>query len=316
MLKKGIVFNIQRFTLHDGPGIRTELFLKGCPLRCDWCGNPESLKSYIQPGVFLNKCISEDKCGACKDVCPDKTMLNFEEGKLSSIDKTKCNGCLECVKECPADAIKQWGKEMSVEECMEEILKDKGFYERSNGGVTVSGGDPILQSDFVAQLFKCCKDEKIHTCFESTFYGEWKEIEKVLPHTDLFISDLKHMNTTLHKKYTGVDNFKILNNLKKLANEKKDIILRIPVIPNVNDDMENIKATADYIINELKNEIRVLQLLSFMRLGEEKYVSLGMPYKMKNVEIDREVFQNKINEIAKYFNNRGINCLVGTKEKS
>ncbi|MGL6168475.1 MAG: (2S)-3-sulfopropanediol dehydratase activating enzyme [Fusobacteriaceae bacterium] len=315
MSNEGIVFNIQRFTLHDGPGIRTEFFLKGCPLRCDWCGNPESLKNYIQPGVFTNKCISEEKCGGCKEVCPDKNMLNFKDGKLLSIDNTKCTNCLKCVKECPADAIKQWGKLMSVDECMKEALKDKGFYDRSNGGITVSGGDPILQSNFVTELFKRCKDEEIHTCFESTFYGEWKDVEKILPYTDLIISDLKHMNSMIHKKYTGVDNYKILKNLKKLTEQRKELILRIPIIPNINDDMENIKATADYIITELNNRVRTLQLLSFMHLGEEKYHSLGIPYKMKNVKIDREVFQKNIAKIAIYFNSRGINCLVGTKEK-
>lgn len=316
MLKKGVIFNIQRFTLHDGPGIRTELFLKGCPLRCDWCGNPESLKTYIQPGVFSNKCISEEKCGACKDICPDKSMMYFKDGKLSAIDRTKCSGCLACIKECPADAIKQWGKIMTVEECMKEIMRDKSFYDRSNGGVTISGGDPILQSDFVVELFKQCKNEDINTCFESTFYGEWKEIEKILPYTDLIISDLKHMDSIIHKKYTGVDNYKILKNIKKLTDEKKEIILRVPIIPNVNDSMENIKATADYIINELDNRIKVLQLLSFMRLGEEKYESLGTPYKMKNIEINRETFQSNVTKIAKYFTERGINCLIGTKEKS
>ncbi|MGL5124358.1 MAG: (2S)-3-sulfopropanediol dehydratase activating enzyme [Fusobacteriaceae bacterium] len=314
MLNHGIVFNIQHFTMHDGPGIRTELFLKGCPLRCDWCGNPESLKICREPGIFSSKCISENKCGSCKDVCPDKTMLEFKDGKLVRIDREKCTNCMACAKECPADAIREWGKPMSVDECMREILKDKSYYERSGGGVTVSGGDPILQSDFVAELFKTCKDEGIHTCFESSFYGEWKNLQKVLPYTDLFISDIKHMNTDIHKHYTGVDNFKILQNLKHLSETGKDLILRIPVIPDVNDSMENIKATADFILNELGNNVKTLQLLSFMRLGEEKYESLGISYKMKDVVVEREAFQNRVTEIANYFRNRGVHCVVGTKE--
>ena len=311
----GIVFNIQRFTMHDGPGIRTELFLKGCPLRCDWCGNPESLKSNIEAGVFSSKCISHEKCGSCEEVCEDKNMLTFTEGKLTSINSNKQEEWLASYNACPSDAIKQWGKSMSVEECMKEIRKDKGYYMRSGGGVTVSGGDPIIQTDFVAQLFKACKDEGIDTCFESSFYGEWTDVEKVLPYTDLVISDIKHMDTEIHKKHTGVDNHKILNNLKKLTEKEVELILRIPVIPNVNDDMENIVATADFILNELGNRVRTLQLLSFMRLGEEKYQSLGMPYKMKDVEVDRESFQKHVSGIAEYFNSRGIHCLVGTKEK-
>jgi pyruvate formate lyase activating enzyme len=312
---KGIVFNTQRFTLHDGPGIRTELFLKGCPLKCEWCGNPESFKTFIQPGVYESKCISYEKCGMCEDVCPDKSMLNFKDGKLTSIDPNKCNNCLACYNACPSDAIKQWGKSISVEDCMKVIRKDKGYYERSGGGVTVSGGEPLLQSDFVAKLFKACKEEGIDTCCESSFYADWKEIQKILPYTDLVISDIKHMDTNLHKKYTGVHNHKILENLKKLTSEKRELILRIPVIPNVNDDMDNIKATADFILNELGGRVRTLQLLSFMRLGEEKYSSLGMPYKMEDVEVGRESFQKHVNEIADYFNSRGIHCLVGTKEK-
>ena len=315
MSQKGIVFNIQHFTIHDGPGIRTELFMKGCPLKCEWCGNPESWKGYIQPGVYKSKCVSDDKCGLCKEVCPDKSILNFTSGKLSSIDSNKCNNCLKCYDTCPSDAIKQWGKYMSVDECMKEILKDKGYYQRSGGGVTISGGEPLIQSDFVLKIFKACKEEGIHTCCESSFYTDWKEIEKILPYTDLIISDIKHMDTNIHKKHTGVNNSKILENLKKLVTKNKEIILRIPVIPNVNDDEANIKATAEFIINELKGRVRTLQLLSFMRLGEEKYCSLGIPYKMKDAEIDRETFQKHVGKISEYFNSRGIHCMVGTKEK-
>jgi pyruvate formate lyase activating enzyme len=313
--QQGTIFNIQRFTIHDGPGIRTEIFLKGCPLRCEWCSNPESWKTYIEPGVYESKCISKEKCGLCEDVCPEKGVLNFTDGKLTSIDRSKCTNCLECYNVCPSDAIKQWGKLMTVEECMKEIRKDKGYYERSGGGVTVSGGEPLLQSDFVAELFKACKDEGIQTCCESTFHADWKKIEKILPYTDIIISDIKHMDTNIHKRYTGVNNDKILENLKRLTREKREIILRIPIIPNVNDDMDNIEATADFLLNDLGGNVRTLQLLSFMRLGEEKYSSLDIPYKMKDINIDRESFQEHVNEIADYFNSRGIHCLVGTKEK-
>lgn len=315
MSQQGIVFNIQRFTIHDGPGLRTELFLKGCPLRCDWCSNPESWMPQIQVGVYKTKCISYKKCAMCEDVCPDKTMLKFYRGKLVEIDRDKCTNCLACADECPSDAIKQWGKSMTVEECMVEIRKDVGYYERSGGGVTVSGGEPLLQSDFVAELFQACKAEGIQTCLESTFHADWKEIEKVLPYTDIVISDIKHMDSEIHKKYTGVRNDRILENLKRLAAEKREFILRIPVIPDVNDDMDNIEATANFILNELGGNIRTLQLLSFMRLGEEKYTSLGMPYKMKDPKMNRRSFQKKVNGLAEYFNSRGIHCLVGTKEK-
>lgn len=313
--QQGNIFNVQRFTIHDGPGMRTELFLKGCPLECEWCSNPEGLKTYMQPGIYKSKCISRKNCGACEEVCPETEVIKFVRGKISSIDREKCTNCLACYEECPSDAIKQWGKMMSVEECMKIIRKDRGYYERSGGGVTVSGGEPLLQSDFVAELFKTCKEEGISTCFESTLYVKWEEIEKVLPYTDLVISDLKHMDTDIHKAHTRVHNELILENMKRLVNEGYELILRIPVIPGVNDDMKNIEATADFILQELDGRVRTLQLLSFMRLGEEKYKSLDMPYKMAGVKVNRKSFQKHVEQLAEYFNGRGIHCLVGTKEK-
>lgn len=315
MSRKGNVFNIQRYTLHDGPGLRTELFLKGCPLRCSWCGNPESWSVRTELGAYTSKCISREKCGLCESVCPSSEVLHFENDKLNAIDSKKIKNFEEYAEACPSDAIKQWGEMMSVEECMEVIRKDKGYYDRSGGGVTVSGGEALMQSDFVADLFKACKEEGIQTCFETTFHGRWKEVEKLIPYTDLWISDIKHMDSEIHREHTGVHNSKILENLKKIVEDNRELILRIPVIPDVNDDMANIEATADFILNEMSGRVRTLQLLSFMRLGVEKYEALGIPYGMEGVHVDRESFQKHVRKIAEYFNSRGIHCLVGTKEK-
>ena len=317
MTQTGVVFNIQRFTIHDGPGVRTELFFKGCPLRCRWCGNPESFKQQVQLGVYRKKCIGKKKCGACLDVCPQaqEGALQFYRGRLTSFDNSKCINCHACADACPSEAIKVWGKHMTVEECMQVIRKDKGYYERSGGGVTVSGGESLLHVDFILELFKACKAEGIDTCFESTFHGKWEDLEKVMPYTDLFISDLKHMNSEIHKEYTRVSNELILNNLEKFSKTDKELILRIPVIPHVNDDMGNMEATADFILNNMGGKLRTLQLLSFMRLGEEKYESLNMEYKMDKIRINRVAFQKKVSKIAEYFNERGVHCLVGTKEK-
>lgn len=315
MTDTGTVFNIQRFTIHDGPGMRTELFLKGCPMRCRWCSNPESHKGYVEPGVYKSKCISVRKCGLCQKACPQEGALVFYRGKLTSIDREKCTNCMECAEACPADAIKRWGSEMTVDECMEAIRRDVDFYRRSGGGVTVSGGEPLLQSGFVAELFKRCRREDIHTCCESTFHVGWEQVEKVLPYTDLFISDMKHMDDDVHREYTGVGNGLLLENLVKLADRGCEMILRIPVIPGVNDDTANMEATADFIIERMGNSVRTLQLLSFMRLGEEKYASLGMPYEMKELKFNRRSLQKRVGEMADYFNSKGIHCLVGTKER-
>ena len=311
----GIVFNVQHFTIHDGPGIRTELFLKGCPLRCRWCSNPEGLVPYIQPGVYKKKCISEKKCGICKKVCPVENALQFYRGKLVSIDRDICTNCMACGDACPSEAVKQWGREMTVEEAMKEIRRDKGYYERSGGGVTLCGGEPLLQPDFIVDLFKACREEEINTCCESALHIKWENIEKILPWTDIMIADIKHMDSEIHKANTGVGNELIHENLKKLAEAGMPLILRIPVIPGFNDNMENMEKTADFILNEMGNQIRTLQLLSFMRLGEEKYESLGMPYQMKEVRLVRKQFQKKIAGFADYFKSRGIHCLVGTREK-
>lgn len=336
----GTVFNIQHFTIHDGPGIRTELFLKGCPLRCRWCSNPESLTPRILPGVYKKKCLGKKACGLCVSACPEReagpkgpkvpaeaagpvgpapeesSPLHFYRNKLVSIDYDRCVSCMACADSCPSEAIKAWGRQVSAEEAMAEIRRDKGYYERSGGGVTISGGEPLLQTEFVAEVFRRCREEGIHTCCESCLSAGWEEIEQLLPLTDLWIADLKMMDPDKHREWTGAGNRQILANLKRLANNPNtELILRIPVIPEVNDTQENMEQTADFILNEMNGRIRTLQLLSFMRLGEEKYESLGMPYEMKSVRFRRDYFQRKIDRFAEYFNRRGIHTLVGTREK-
>ena len=316
MAESGIVFNIQRYTIHDGPGLRTELFLKGCPLHCRWCSNPEGLRRQPQVGVYRSKCIGRRACGACVQACPaGEAAFRFTVGKLAGIDRTLCTDCLACLEACPSDALKLWGQRMTVDQCMEIIRRDRGYYERSGGGVTVSGGDPLVQSDFVAALFAACRAEGIHTCCESTLCFAWPVVERLLPVTDLWISDLKMMDSARHRHYTGEGNALILRNLQTLAGLGQELILRIPIIPGVNDDRANIEASAAFIRGQLGGRVRCLQLLSFMRLGTEKYKSLGMSYQMSDVRMNRRAFQRKVGLIAAYFNSQGIHCLVGTHEK-
>lgn len=311
----GVVFNIQRYTIHDGPGIRTELFLKGCPLRCRWCGNPESHKAILQPGIYPQKCIGRDKCGLCLDACVKKGSLVFEGHKLSAIDREQCINCMKCVESCPADAVKGWGRQMSVPEAMETILKDVSYYKRSGGGVTLSGGEPLLQVPFVSGLLKECRRQGIHTCVETTLYADWESVEEILPDTDLFITDLKHMDSSVHKAYTGAPNDRILENMERLSGLGKPLIVRIPVIPGVNDTEENMEASADFILHKLHNRVEELQLLEFMRLGEEKYKSLDLAYPMEGLSFDRDAFTRKAKEFCSYFQGRGIACKVGTATK-
>ena len=313
-MSKGIVFNIQRYTINDGPGIRTEIFVKGCPLRCKWCSNPESQHLAKEPGVYTSKCISEEKCGLCIKACRQQALL-FGESAIVGIDRSKCIGCMQCVDACPAEAIRAWGEDISVTDVMAIVEKDRKYYEQSGGGVTVSGGEPLVQKEFTKELLKACRDAGIHTCLESTFHAEWEAIDEVIPYADLIISDIKHMDSEIHRKYTGVGCEKILENLKRIADAGYDMILRIPVIPGINDDMDNICRTADYIEENIGDRLVTLQLLSFMRMGEEKCISLGRAYAMKDLEFDREAFQKKVKDIAEYFNSRGIHCVVGTKEK-
>jgi len=314
----GTVFDIQHFTIHDGPGIRTELFLKGCTQRCLWCSNPEGRQPQILPGVFQKKCLGKKACGLCLEACPSGS-LRFYRNRLTGIDRESCVRCMACAEVCPAEAVRPWGREMTAEAAMEEIRKDRGYYERSGGGVTLSGGEPLLQPEFAAELLAGCQREGIHTCCESGLCVGWDAVERLLPVTDLWIADLKMMDPQAHRQWTGQSNETILDNLRRLAAAGADLILRVPVIPGVNDAQENMARSADFILEELHGNIRTLQLLSFMRLGQEKYASLGLPYEMadvlKQARFRRDHFQKKIEGFAAYFNSRGIHTLVGTREK-
>lgn len=312
-MEQGIIFNIQRYTINDGPGIRTEIFMKGCPLKCRWCSNPESQRAAIEPGVYSSKCISEDKCGLCITACRQQALL-FAGGSIAGIDRSRCIGCMKCATACPSEAVRAWGEKMSLDEVMAVIEKDRAFYEKSGGGVTVSGGEPLVQKEFTRSILKACREAGIHTCLESTFCTDRETAEAAAEYADLVISDIKHMDSEVHKKYTGAGNEEILANLKRLAACGHDMILRIPVIPGINDDAENIERTADYIEDNIGDRLRTLQLLSFMRMGEEKCRSLDRAYEMDSLQFDREEFQQRVKDIAEYFNSRGIRCVVGTAE--
>lgn len=311
----GIVFNIQNFTVHDGPGIRTEVFLKGCNFRCKWCSNPESFNVNQEVGLYEARCIGISKCGYCINSCT-KDALIVKNDKIVGINKDNCTQCLKCAEVCPSNALQFWGKKMNVQEVMDNILPDKNIYKKSGGGVTFSGGEALVQWEFVLEILKQCKKENIHTCVESALHCNPKIIDEILPYTDLFISDIKHMDNDKHIKYTGLDNKLTLKNIKKIIDSNKPIIVRIPVVPEHNDNKENIDKTIHFILNDLNNKISQVQLLRYRRLGEEKYKSLSLEYPMADLEYPNvDDFEEKLENYAQLMKSFGIPAVVGSTSK-
>ncbi len=315
----GLITNIQRYTIHDGPGIRTEIFFKGCPLRCQWCSNPEGLSPDPQIGVYPTKCIGNSKCSFCINACPEvaNSPIKTCDDHLLKVDETlKCVDCFKCADECPANAIMIWGKRYTLPELMKIILKDRNFYLKTGGGVTLSGGEVMLQWEFAALLLKECKANSINTCVESSLHCVKEHMEQVYEYTDLVITDIKHMDTDTHRKYTGVGNELILSNIKRTVELKKPVVIRIPVIPDHNNSEENIRATAQFIKNELGNNIIQLQLLPYRKMGTEKYASLCIPYPMGDfIPPERAVWEKNLLDLTEILKGYGIPAVAGSTSK-
>ena len=274
MALSALVSNIQGYSIHDGPGIRTVVFLKGCPLRCRWCANPENLHDKVQIGFLPSLC---KQCGRCGKVCPRGAIL---PGPDRRIHRDRCVRCAQCVEACCCGALVRYGEEMTVEAVYDQVRRDKIFYEASGGGVTVSGGEPLTHADVVAALFALCREEGIHTCVETCGCVPSSALERVLPLTDLFYFDLKLMDGEKHREYTGRDNGQILSNARLLAGRGVNLLFRQPLIPGVNDGEENVRATAAFL-RSLGLPEPALQLLPYHRLGAAKYAALEVPYSME-----------------------------------
>lgn len=268
--KRGIIFNIQRYAIHDGPGIRTTVFFKGCPLSCFWCQNPESQK--LKPEVFLDKsnCVC---CGVCVAVCPTGSSVLSEDS--STIDRVKCTGCGKCVEACPNGARSLVGKYVTVDEVMQEVLRDRKFYKNSGGGITLSGGEPTAQPEFALAILRRSKEEGLHTALDTCGYAPWSTLEKILEYTDLALYDIKHMDPVKHREATGVSNDLILENAKRIA-RYKPMRVRVPIVPGFNDSVKDITAIVDFVKSSLGSV--PIDLLTYNNLCESKYLRLDRTY--------------------------------------
>ena len=303
----GRVFNIQRYSIHDGAGIRTLVFLKGCPLKCLWCDNPESQKSMPELGFIESRCVGANTCGApCVSACSaDAIRLNGQN--KPAIDRSRCDACGMCAEACSNDALKVVGREMSVDEVLTEVEKDRAFYRRSGGGITIGGGEPLAQYRFTAELLEAAEEAYLHTAIETCGHSPWKHFEIVLRHVDLLQIDLKHMNPQKHKELTGKSNELILDNIKNVLSikEPQDVIIRIPVIPGCNGSVQNITESAKFVAELGFTQI---ELMPYHKLGVSKYPQYGMIYPLGEPE---PVSQNDLQDLKEIVENFGLQEMTG-----
>jgi pyruvate formate lyase activating enzyme len=299
-MDEGTIFNIQRYSIHDGPGIRTTVFLKGCPVHCWWCHNPESQGYGPQLILREDRCIG---CGACMDICANNAVTL--KNSLPYTDRDRCSCCGACARACPTCAREIIGETVSVEHVTGEIEKDIIFYDQSGGGATFSGGEPLAQPAFLRKLLKACRDRDIHTAVDTSGYANWEVIHSVAGSTELFLYDIKHLDDTMHTKTVGVSNRVILDNLQKLARIHGNIIIRMPLVPGINDDDENIVSTAQFISSV---NIKEVNILPYHKTGMDKYGRLGREYRLTDtLEPSKEL----IDRIEGMFQKYGLNVKIG-----
>lgn len=275
-MERGYVFNIQRFSVHDGPGIRTTVFLKGCPLSCVWCHNPEGIAPGPELVLSPRRCI---ECGECLVVCPQGLPAPGRTAVLQDLDA--CIVCGACAETCPSQARQIAGCEMTVAEVMAEVRKDRIFFDESGGGVTFSGGEPLWQPEFLRQLLRACREEGIRTAVDTCGLAPWDDLESVAGVTDLVLYDIKHMDDHVHRRFTGVSNVQILANLRRLGALHRRIWVRVPVIPGVNDSPENLQAIGELAAS--LEGVEQVRLLAYHPLGEDKLRRQGKTSALEDV---------------------------------
>jgi pyruvate formate lyase activating enzyme len=300
---RGVVFNIQRFSIHDGPGIRTTVFLKGCSLRCGWCSNPESIR--LSPEIITRdiKCI---RCGKCIEACSQQAITIVENTR--TIQWEKCNYCMKCAEVCPSGAIKAVGRYMNVAEVLDSVVRDASYYRRTGGGMTLSGGEPLVQWQFALKLLQEAKRRGLHTALDTTGYTDWEILDEILNFTDLVLYDVKHPNSARHREATGVPNERILDNLRKtVAKPGLKVWVRHPVIPQFSDSEEELEELCKLILT-LKPSVEKISLLPYHKFGELKYAAMGKVYPWKGIPT---ISDEQIGELKKLVESHGIKVDVG-----
>lgn len=299
---QGRIFNIQRFSTEDGPGIRTTIFLKGCPLACLWCSNPESQKT--KPELAHSDVLC-NRCGHCVTTCSRQAIVVVDNGV--QVNRELCDDCGECVAVCATRALRMMGDVVSVEQVFDEVIKDRSYYRNSRGGVTCSGGEPLQQAEFVAALFQKCQAAGIHTTLDTCGYSTRRSLERVLECTDLFLFDIKMIDDRLHRETTGVSNKLILENARRVAGSGKEMIVRVPLIPDASDTDENIAAIAEFV-RTLRAGMMV-NVLPYHRFGMNKFDMLDRTYPMGDA---KPLAKERVTEIVGLFRSCGLPCEVIT----
>lgn len=312
----GKVFDIQRYTLNDGPGIRTEIFLQGCYLRCLWCHSPDSQAINGELAWFPLSCVGVEKCGTCIYACNknaltpgEKVYSKFakEEIALPHLDRDKCVKCGSCTKECYPKALYLTCSEMTIDELVAIIKKDKKYYESTNGGLTLSGGEPLVQAEFAAALLREAKELNIHTALDTSGCVQWESYERVLDYVDLFLFDLKCMFSKISEVLIGSANEQILENARRLATKGKKLQIRYPMIPGLNDQQENMQEMITFCL-ELGSAVESIQLLPYHKLGTGKYERIGKEYKIGHIN---PMSREQAEKYEKLFKESGFKTMIG-----
>ena len=300
-MSKGVIFDIKRFAVHDGPGIRTTVFFKGCPLHCLWCHNPEGIAKGPELMVRSSRCA---RCYSCVEACP-RGAIARNSGPIA-VDQAKCDLCGDCVQVCMYEALEMAGRVVSVKDVVQEIERDRIFFEQSGGGVTLSGGEPAGQPEFCQGILAEMNKRSINAALDTAGLARWDVLWKCASRADLVLYDLKLMDEKKHKKYTGLSNTLVLENLKKLAAAKKDIVARIPLMSGVNDDEANLNATIDFL--RRLETVKKVSLLRYHQGGREKSKNLGQESSFRIYEPPSE---KRTEEIRRKFTNAGFQVKIG-----